>query len=89
MTANYIVAIEGNVSYEPQLLKKKLDLAIDWMQIMPDVYILHTTSNAHKWYTRLKPVLGEGRFVIIKTGLSDYSGWLQKSKWNWLKEKNK
>ena len=50
MTANYILSIEGNITYDPQFLKKKLDLAIDWMQVMPDVYILHTTSDASKWY---------------------------------------
>lgn len=87
MTANYILSIEGNFAYDPHSLKKKLDLAIDWMQVMPDVYILHTTSDASKWYARLKPVLGEGRFFIMKVDLSNYSGWLQKSKWNWLKDK--
>ncbi|WP_428041049.1 hypothetical protein [Candidatus Avelusimicrobium fimicolum] len=87
MTANYILSIEGNITYDPQSLKKKLDLAIDWMQVMPDVYILHTTSDASKWYARLKPVLGKGRFFIIKVDLSNYSGWLAKSKWNWLKDK--
>lgn len=87
MIANYVLTVEGNISYNPQELKKKLDLAIDWLQIMPDVYVLHTTSDASKWYTRLAPVLGGGRFFIIKADLSNYSGWLPKSKWNWLKDK--
>ena len=85
--SNYLLAIDVEQYYDVNKLKKKLDLARDWLRIVPGVYFIHTTSDSEKWYNRLKEALPNNRFFLTKIDISDHTGWLPKSKWNWIENK--
>lgn len=85
---NYLLTIDVEQSYDVKILKEKLDLAVDWLRVVPGCYFIHTTSDSEKWYERLKAALPNNRFFITKIDISkgEYTGWLPREKWNWIKQ---
>ena len=86
-TMNYLLTIDVEQDYEVSKLKNKLDLAVDWLRIVPGCYFIHSTSDVSKWYERLKEVLPNNRFFITEININqnNYNGWLSKEKWEWIK----
>ncbi len=84
MEKYFILLIEDMGKIEWKLLKEKLDLAIDWLKIMPNSFILRTTSNTSQWYARLQTVLSDTTFFITEIDINNRTGWMSKSKWNWI-----
>ena len=62
--------------YEVNLFENKLNKALDWIQIIPNVFIIESTSNKNKWLERLKPVFGNNHFFLIAIDLNNNTGWL-------------
>jgi hypothetical protein len=74
---------KGQVDYEA--LKKKFDLAIDWVHYMPSCWIVKTTSNAQKWYERLRPHIGpKDHLFICRVNINERQGWLPRWVWDWI-----
>lgn len=68
----YFLHISINFSGEvPQdALKKKLDLALDWIHYMPNCWIVRTTSDTKKWLDRFSTVLSlEDSMLVVKMEL--------------------
>ncbi len=88
-TYNYLLTIDLVKPYETEKLKEKLDIAVDWLRVVPGVYFIYTTTNdVEIWYGRIKKALPNNRFFITKIDISqgDYQGWLPQKKWDWIKE---
>lgn len=85
---NYILTIDVEQNYDVDKLKEKLNIAVDWLRIVPGTYFIRTTSDSDKWYQRLKQALPNNRFFLTKIDLStdEYAGWLPKDKWEWIKK---
>ena len=85
---NYLLTIDVEQTYDVDKLKSKLDLAIDWLRVVPGCYFIHTTSDSDKWYERIKTALPNNRFFITQIDISsgEYSGWLPSKKWDWIKK---
>ncbi|MEK6916486.1 MAG: hypothetical protein AABW92_01965 [Nanoarchaeota archaeon] len=85
----YILIIEESVTIDKDILISKLDLALDWIHIMSNVFIIESTADKIKWYKRLKPVFNGNKFFLTEIDLSNSIGWMPKWIWSWIKEKAK
>ena len=85
-TAQFLVVYikrANDVSYEE--LEKIMNLSQDWYRIQESVWVLYTTSDVDKWFTRLKPTIKEsGRLFICKLDPTIKQGWMDKGFWSWL-----
>jgi len=80
----YIVVKPG-VQFEP--VKKTMDLALDWFRCDSRNWIIYTTSDSKKWYSRLKQYIEPGGHLFIcKLDTNDYWGLMSKKLWEWLKK---
>ncbi|KLI59518.1 hypothetical protein [Brachyspira hyodysenteriae] len=84
MEKYFILLIEDIDKIEWKQFKEKIDLAIDWLKIMPNSFILRTTSSTSVWYARLHPILSNTTFFISEINIDNRTGLMSKSKWNWL-----
>jgi hypothetical protein len=74
---------------EPKVkeLETIFNLALDWLRYAPNCWIVYTSSDAQKWYSRVKPLLSENEFVfIVRIDLQERQGWLPKWAWDWIKK---
>lgn len=85
----YILTVSSNEYFDSDKLKVKLDLSIDWVKVMPNVFLLESTSEPDKWYDRLKPILSDNKFFLIEVDIKRKTGWLPQWVWDWLKNKKK
>ncbi len=81
----YIVPKDG-VSQED--VEKKLDLALDWFRYEKSLYIVYSNAEIKKWMVRLKPLIEKGgRLFVCELNHQNRIGWMNRSFWNWLREK--
>lgn len=86
----YILTINIANTFDRVLFEKKLNLAIAWVQIMPNVFIIKSRLDKKIWFDRMQTVLGkECLFFICETELENYTGWLYKSRWDWIHKHKK
>lgn len=80
----YLVPKEG-VDYE--MVKKKIDLSLDWFKYDKSMWIVYSTSDVKKWQTRLKPLVEpSGNLFICEINPQNRNGWMSKKFWEWLKK---
>lgn len=82
----YVVYIErkSNVAYES--VKEKMDLAVDWYRINEKLWILYTTSDEEKLYSRLAPFVEDSGYLFIcKLNISKRQGWMDNGFWKWIR----
>ena len=83
----YIIYInrKNDVTYEQ--VKEQMNLALQWYRVKEDLWIVSSTSDPEKWYSRLSPLVKEdGRVFICKLDESVRQGWMDQSFWDWLRE---
>lgn len=69
------------------MVKEKMNLAVDWYKYADYCWVVKTTSDVAKWQTRLKPLVDpDGSLLILTINPSERQGWISKSFWNWLKK---
>ncbi len=87
----YLITLNIVKPIDTEALKKKLDLAIDWVQIMPNVFIVKSFKEKEIWQIRMKTIANDNLFFITEISLDkNYTGWLYESVWEWIKKnKNK
>lgn len=88
----YMLSIDPNSSYDTDILRKQLDLCLDWTRFFACTYLLYTNSDIEKLYSRFKEALPNNKFFITKVDFrnSQYTGWLKSGSWDRIKEfKNK
>lgn len=86
----YMVYVDRNEDTAYEELENKMNLAVDWYRINSQLWILYTTSDEEKWYSRLESLVKPGGHVFIcKLDKSKRQGWMKKDFWKWIRrEKN-
>ena len=70
-----MIVVDAGEAYDLGALTNKLDLAIDWIQILPSSWLVYTTTSAQKWVDRLKTVLpSETTYFAAEVSTSDWAG---------------
>jgi hypothetical protein len=88
MSDYYIVFIEPNPGTAVEAIQAKMDLAIDWFRITPNLWILYTSSDEDKWQVRLKPLVDPGGALFISLlNIERYNGWMTQKFWDWIEKK--
>jgi len=68
-------------------LNETLNKANDWITIAPNCWLLWTSSEADKWYSRVKKHLSDGdRVFICEVNIEDRSGWMPRKFWEFIRE---
>jgi len=87
MASYYHVYISPKQGITREEIEKKLSIAIDWFRYDNKCWILYTTSDAKKWYSRLQAFVEPGGYLLIhKLDPSDYWGFMSKHLWDWIKK---
>lgn len=88
MADNYILCIDPNSNYDVDNLREQLDLCLDWTRLFACTYLLHTTSEKEKLYTRFKKALPDNKFFIMQANITSgkYTGWLKPKSWDRIRE---
>jgi hypothetical protein len=70
------------------VLEKRLNTALDWIRYGDQCWLVHTTSDAAKWYERLAPMVKArgGNLLVIKVDPTQRQGWMPKSVWKWIRD---
>ena len=67
-------------------IEEKMNLSVDWYRINSQLWILFTTSDEEKWYSRLESFAKPGGHVLIcKLDESKRQGWMKKDFWKWIR----
>ena len=82
----YLLTIDIIDKIDDEEFKKKLNLSFNWMQIMPNVFIIKSNKDEATWYNRFKLVLKDNSFFLVKIEEEHYIGWIHKRVWNWIDE---
>jgi hypothetical protein len=90
-TANfYMIYIERGKEITYEQVKTKMNLANDWYRIRPELWIVYSTSDEEKWYSRLSPLVKEsGSLFINKLDPESRQGWMSKDFWSWIDREEK
>ncbi len=90
-TANfYMIYVDHSKESTPSELEKVMDLSVDWYKVNDQLWIVYTTSDKDKWYSRLSPLVKPDGYVFIcKLDTSDRQGWMKNGFWKWLRRENK
>jgi len=87
MTSFVHIFIKPKSGVTEEMVKKKMDLSIDWYKYSEYCWIVKTTSTVEKWQTRLKPLVEpDGTLLIMTVDPSKRQGWIAKGFWEWLKK---
>ncbi len=71
-------------------IEEVIALSLDWFRVSDDVYVVYSTSDAEKWNVRLTPIVRPNGYCLITVlHPEDYSGWMPKSFWTWLRSAKK
>ena len=82
----YIIYIKRKKEITYESVKEKMDLSVDWYRINEQLFVLYTTSDAEKWYSRLSPFVKEsGSLFVSKLNTNDRQGWMVDEFWKWLR----
>lgn len=79
------VAPDDDVSTDK--VERKLDLALDWIQISKRNFIVYSSKDADAWYERLAPLCRrDGNLFVCRLDVTDRQGWMPKAFWDWLRK---
>lgn len=84
----YMIYIDRDEDATYAQVEEKMNLAVDWYYIKTGLWLVYTTSDEEKWYSRLKPLTKPGGHVFIcKLNVSHRQGWMKNSFWKWIRRK--
>ena len=82
----YTIYIDRKKDTTYKQIEEKMDLSVDWYRINEKLWIVYTTSDEEKWYSRLESfVKSDGHVFICKLDLSHRQGWMKKGFWKWIR----
>lgn len=88
MNSLYHIYISPKKGISREQIENKMNLAIDWFRYDDNNWIVFTTSDAKKWYSRLEYFAKTGgNLLICKLDPDDYWGLMSEKLWPWLLEK--
>jgi hypothetical protein len=83
----YLVYLDRDAAVSLDDVKQVIDRALHWYRLSSRVWIVYTTSDAEKWYGRLKDLAkNTGNVFICKLDISERQGWMSKEFWRWFHE---
>lgn len=83
----YVIYIDRDPEVAYDEVKRTMDLARHWYRINSRYWIVYTTSDAEKWYKRLKKfVTNSGNLFICRLDTRERQGWMSGDFWDWLRE---
>ena len=85
----YLLTINKTKATNNKAFEDKLNKALDWIQVYPNTFLIESTSDTTRWLNRIKPVLGDNPFLLIKVDMKVHTGNLQKWIWEWITSKAK
>ncbi len=90
-TANfYMIHIVRKKDMTYEQVKEKMDLSNDWYRFRPDLWIVYTTSDEEKWFSRLYPLVKKtGNLFICKLDINSRQGWMDEDFWSWMRREKK
>jgi hypothetical protein len=82
----YTIYIERDPEVAYDDIKKVMDLGRDWYRLTSRYWIVYTTSDVNKWYSRLKKFVSRsGTLFICRLDVSERQGWMSGAFWEWLR----
>lgn len=57
-----------------------------WAHYLDSTWLVDTSLTADGIYNQLKPTLDENDMILVIGLTRDYSGWLPKEAWEWIRE---
>lgn len=70
-----------------ETLETAFNHALDWFKYASNCWIVWTTSDAEKWYERLRPLIkDDDSLFIVAIDVSERQGWMSRRFWDWLKK---
>ncbi|HEU0218026.1 MAG TPA: hypothetical protein VFQ90_15310 [Stellaceae bacterium] len=83
----YLLYLDRDPGVSLDDIKGTIDRALHWYRVNPRLWVLYTTSDAEKWYGRLKNfVKTEGNVFVCKLDISDRQGMMSREFWRWIHE---
>jgi hypothetical protein len=83
----YVIYLDRDPGMSVDDVNKVIDRALNWFRLSPKVWVVYTTSDAEKWYGRLKHLVkDEGNVFICKLDISERQGWMSREFWSWFQE---
>jgi hypothetical protein len=83
----YHIYIDRKADASAEDVTAKMNLALDWFRYGTKTWIVFSSSNAAKWYARLKPLVHpEGTVFVCKLDVTDMQGWMDRRLWDWLRD---
>ena len=71
-------------------IEQKLDLGLEWIRYAPGSYVVYTSKTPKDWQARLKPFVDPGgHLFILSIDPDEFTGWMPKSIWTWMKARKK
>ncbi|HTU52706.1 MAG TPA: hypothetical protein VMF62_01920 [Acetobacteraceae bacterium] len=58
-----------------------------WWNYLPATFLLQSDLDADAISAKLKPLVGEGKFLVMAVDPADSDGWLPKRGWEWIKKR--
>ena len=88
MKRYYLLTIYVKYSIKENLLTNRLNKSLDWIQPIPNVFLIESTATVETWNTRLKPILNSNPFFLVQINPEIRTGWMPRWVWDWLKSKS-
>lgn len=83
----FIIYVDRKPDATYDQLKTQMNLALDWYRIKENFWVVYSTSDAEKLWSRLSPLVRDGgNAFICKLDISDRQGWMNKSFWEWFRK---
>jgi hypothetical protein len=85
-----IVAVDAAGPIDREKLIQRLNIAIDWLELMPNCWLLWTSSQSGKWLQRLRKYLPDGaELFICELNPEDHAGLMPAQVWDFIRQKQK
>lgn len=83
-----MLVIDAEGDFDRASLMEKLDLAIDWIEISGDTWLLWTSSSPKRWMDRLRRILeGAATFVVVEINAGNRAGVMHEQIAKFLQDK--
>jgi hypothetical protein len=86
MIKYYLFSFDANEEHDYSDIRKKLNLAVDWVKIFSNVFIIKSTSELGKWKTRINEIFTEEKYFVVEIEENEKVGKLNKYVWEWFKK---
>lgn len=85
----YVVYVERREGVSYYALKEKMNLCRSWYRLNERMWIVYTTADIDKLYSRFSSLVEEdGSLFICKLDINTRQGWMNQKFWEWIRRYN-